>query len=366
MPPGRQQCPARGSLIAAGMMAAPPPPLPLCELPPAAGLRAIMLVKRQRHGGGTSRGRQSKQSPCASRCDAATGNAMALFARMNGFIFWKGGDCSNNGGGNVLKLAVVRAGSRWLDKSRRGGRRTRRQGSGIVAAWGMGSGWLHERREGRTYRGKSGWWTTGQVGGEGRREASGQGSDMTQSGVDTRTRVGGGQGNNIGDNNTLFKSAFAATNAHNSFLLHQAVPRNCHIWQMPYTQAQLIANAVHLLLASGMFPKKGFKDWEAVAVKTWPALNTFVHGSYGRCLISVQLRDTSGLRGYVPTQNMYATLANGFEDADNNATTMRVTQTAAAVTTGSKLGGTYDATLVPREVTTTINQLSANQTALLQ
>jgi hypothetical protein len=85
----------------------------------------------------------------------------------------------------------------------------------------------------------------------------------------------------------------------------------------------------------------------------------------GRPLISVQLGDTSRLRG-APAQNMYATLVDGFDDTDNIATTVMVLQTAAAATMGSTLGGTYNGTLILSKVATTINQLSANQTALLQ
>jgi hypothetical protein len=63
---------------------------------------------------------------------------------------------------------------------------------------------------------------------------------------------------------------------------------------------------------------------------------------------------------------MYATLADGYEDTDDDTTTVMVMQTAAAATMGSTLGGTYNVTLVPSKVAITINQLSANQTALLQ
>jgi hypothetical protein len=62
---------------------------------------------------------------------------------------------------------------------------------------------------------------------------------------------------------TLFKLAFMATNAPKR-LFHCI--KQCQeiaiIGQTPYTQAQLIANAVHLLLALGMFPMKEFKNWE--------------------------------------------------------------------------------------------------------
>ncbi len=90
------------------------------------------------------------------------------------------------------------------------------------------------------------------------------------------------KGNTLWDNETLFKLAFAVTNVPKR-LFHCI--KQCQeiaiIRQMPYMQAQLIANMMHLLLASGMFPMKEFEDWEAIAMKTWPALKTFVHGVYG-------------------------------------------------------------------------------------
>jgi hypothetical protein len=78
------------------------------------------------------------------------------------------------------------------------------------------------------------------------------------------------KGNTLWDNNNLFKLAFTATNAP-EMLFHRI--KHCQeiaiIGQMPYTQAQLIANAVPLLLALGMFPMKEFEDWEAVAMIAW-------------------------------------------------------------------------------------------------
>ncbi len=41
----------------------------------------------------------------------AVENIVAFFARMGAFIHWQGGDCGNNGGSNVLTLAVARVGS---------------------------------------------------------------------------------------------------------------------------------------------------------------------------------------------------------------------------------------------------------------
>jgi hypothetical protein len=79
-------------------------------------------------------------------------------------------------------------------------------------------------------------------------------------------------------------------------------------------------------------------------IRTWPVLKTFVHGAYARKLIASNIRNTTGQQGYVPNQNMYRVLEVG--DDTSNADTM-VVQTAAAVTTGSNLGNTYQASVVP-------------------
>ncbi len=75
-------------------------------------------------------------------------------------------------------------------------------------------------------------------------------------------------------------------------------------------------------------------------VKTWPTLQTFIHGTYRQRLVAVQLWNTSGQQGCVPTHNMYNVLSNynGNTDTNDNATATKITQTAAAATTGSTLG----------------------------
>jgi hypothetical protein len=102
----------------------------------------------------------------------------------------------------------------------------------------------------------------------------------------------------------------------------------------------------------------------------WPTLKMFVHGMYGQRLVTVQLRDTSGQWGHVPTHHMYNVLGKreGNTNTNNNATATTITQTAAVATTGSTLGNTYAGTHVPihSKVSSAINQLLANQAALFQ
>jgi hypothetical protein len=149
-----------------------------------------------------------------------------------------------------------------------------------------------------------------------------------------------------------------------------AVPGISNHCANPYSDSQLIRNTVHLLLQSGIFLKKEFKDWETTANKTWTWLELSIHGAYQRRLVAVGLRNTSAHRGYAPRQNMYPMLAEG-SNSDNDKTTN--TQTAAVVTTGCTLGNTYATPVqVTAQVMTSpdpaaaINLLAANQQALLQ
>jgi hypothetical protein len=71
-------------------------------------------------------------------------------------------------------------------------------------------------------------------------------------------------------------------------------------------------------MLSGIFPLKGFDMWEAMAVKSYPLLKTFIHEAYARRLTSIQMQNTAGDWGYVQ-QNMYNTLdINGAEDTNDD------------------------------------------------
>jgi hypothetical protein len=137
----------------------------------------------------------------------------------------------------------------------------------------------------------------------------------------------------------------------------------------PYTPKQIISNAVRLLMALGIFPLKDFNMWEALPIKTYPILKTFVHEAYTRRLTSIQLRNTAGQQGYVQNPNniMYNVFGEGDDKVTDNDTT--ITQTAMAATMGSTLGGAMNTATskatIPSEVSAAINQLAANQTAMM-
>ncbi len=172
-------------------------------------------------------------------------------------------------------------------------------------------------------------------------------------------------------NYTLFCSPFPATKAPEMlFYRIEQCQEIQTIAQDPYTPKQIINNAIHLLMQSGIFPLKGFDTWEPMPVKSYPILKTFIHEAYSRRLTAMQLQNMAGQQGYVQ-QNMYNILdVNGGEDADKD--TVVTVQTVAAATTtagGSRIGGNYaamNAATITAEVTAAINQLLANQQQIIQ
>jgi hypothetical protein len=62
------------------------------------------------------------------------------------------------------------------------------------------------------------------------------------------------------------------------------------IAQDPYTPKQIINNAIRLLMQLGIFPLKEFDTWEAMPVKLYPILKTFIYEAYSRRLMAMQLQ----------------------------------------------------------------------------
>jgi hypothetical protein len=137
-------------------------------------------------------------------------------------------------------------------------------------------------------------------------------------------------------NDTLFKSAFSATEAPE--LLFYRIGQCQEIMtlgKLPYTPEQVIANALRLLMALQIFPTRKFNMWENKAIKMYPALKTFIHEAYLHRLNAMELRNTTSTLGYAPpAQNIYHVLDMGNDD-DNSATNMTVMTTIAAVATGT-------------------------------
>jgi hypothetical protein len=115
-------------------------------------------------------------------------------------------------------------------------------------------------------------------------------------------------------------------------------------------------------MQANIFPLKEFDDWEAITPKTYPALKIFIGRAYLRCILAQQLCNTAGQMGYTRMkQNMYASL--GDNDDDDMTATDNTIMNMAALTTGSSITA---ANTVHELVINAINQLNANQAALVQ
>jgi hypothetical protein len=106
---------------------------------------------------------------------------------------------------------------------------------------------------------------------------------------------------------------------------------------------------------------KEFDSWEAVTPKSYPTLKTFIHAAYGRRLTVLALCSTSVQNRYA-NQMMCKVLEDGDDDDTNDDTVTTITQTDAGTTGGTTPSG---GTVNSAGVAAAINQLSANQTAIM-
>jgi hypothetical protein len=107
------------------------------------------------------------------------------------------------------------------------------------------------------------------------------------------------------NNDTLFWSPTAPTDSPEMlFYCIKQCREIQHIGKLPYSDDQIIANAISILIQANIFPIKEFDTWEALATKMYPTLKTFFHKAYGQHLTAMALRSTSVKNGYA-THNMY-------------------------------------------------------------
>jgi hypothetical protein len=168
------------------------------------------------------------------------------------------------------------------------------------------------------------------------------------------------------NNDTLFRSPMKPGDSPEMlFYCLEQCQEVQRIGKVPYSDEQIIANAIRILATSNIFPLKEFDAWEATAAKTYPALKTIFHEAYGCRLTAVELCTTTGQTGY--TNN---TIYNAFEatnedtDDDTVDTIITVPPTAAAATTAVSTLNTVPSTM-NADIAAAISQLSANQTAIM-
>jgi hypothetical protein len=100
-------------------------------------------------------------------------------------------------------------------------------------------------------------------------------------------------------NNVMFRNPMALTDSPKMLFYRieqcQEIQR---IGKLSYSDEQIIANAVQILIQANISPLKEFNTWKAMTPKTYPALKTFIHKAYSRHLTAMALRSTSGQNEY--------------------------------------------------------------------
>ena len=171
-------------------------------------------------------------------------------------------------------------------------------------------------------------------------------------------------------NETLYRSPMVPTNSPEMlFYRIEQCQENQIIGKVLFTTEQIIDNAVRLLIGLNLLPHKEFDTWKALPIKSWATLKTFIQEAYSRRLTPLSLRSTSGQNGYA-NHNMY----NVFDVLDDYNPNNDMVTTIAPVTSVAATAATMNSTLgmapsampsVNAEIAAAINQLSANQSAIM-
>jgi hypothetical protein len=119
----------------------------------------------------------------------------------------------------------------------------------------------------------------------------------------------------------------------------------------PYTNRQLITNAVCLLLTTGLY-QRAFEEWDRLtaAQQTWIALQTLIQEAF-QCRLNATV-PTAGHHGYAPAQpyqqNAFGILGNNKSNDEESIAKMVATQ-VAALTYQSQLRQSTAATTSQRQ-----------------
>jgi hypothetical protein len=165
------------------------------------------------------------------------------------------------------------------------------------------------------------------------------------------------------NSDTLFRSPMTPNNLPEMFFCRikqcQEIQR---IGNFPYSNDQIIANAVRILFRANIFPLKELDTWEGSATKTYTTLKAFFHEAYRQRLTAMALHSTSGQNGNA-TQNMFSMLEGDKDTNEDTVTT--ITQTAAATITTGTTPHVGPGPAINADITAAITQLAANQTAIM-
>jgi hypothetical protein len=164
-------------------------------------------------------------------------------------------------------------------------------------------------------------------------------------------------------NDITFRGPYSAANAPE--VLFRRI-ENCAeiaiLGNNPYTENQLITNAIRLLLTTGLYTR-AFEEWDRLlaTAQTWIELRRLIQGAFQHHLNATA--PTAGGHGYTPAfhQSAFGILENNDSDDDESLASTVATQ-VAALTYQSQLTQSTAATIGQRQELQ-LAQLAAAQEA---
>ena len=168
-------------------------------------------------------------------------------------------------------------------------------------------------------------------------------------------------------NDTTFRGAYSAADAPEVLFRHiEDCAEIAILGRNPYTDRQLLQNAIRLLLTTGLYVR-AFEEWDRLqpAAQTWVALRTMIQEAFQRRLNATA--PTAGHHGYAPAlpyQNAFGALASDDDDDDEGAesVTESLSNHLAALTYQSQMTASTAASTTQRNAQQLAN-IEANQQA---
>jgi hypothetical protein len=135
-------------------------------------------------------------------------------------------------------------------------------------------------------------------------------------------------------NDAVFRSPYLAAGAPEVlFCRIEECAETALLGRNPYTDRQLITNAIHLLLTTGLYIRR-FEEWDHLTVpnQTWIALRTMIQEEAFHWRLNATA-PTAGHHGYAPAmpyqQNAFGILGETTADSDDKSADTVATQVAA-------------------------------------
>jgi hypothetical protein len=166
-------------------------------------------------------------------------------------------------------------------------------------------------------------------------------------------------------NNSAFRGVYSAADAPEIlFCCIEDCAEIAILGRNPYTNRQLLQNAICFLLTTGLYVRT-FEEWDRLQpmAQTWVALRTMIQEAFQRRLNATA--PTAGHHGYAPAlpyQNAFGALMDDDDDNGKELVTELVANQVAALTYHSQLTASMAATTT-QHTTQQLAAIEANQQA---